>query len=238
MRSQFYLERIPYLADLISIFFPKLCLICQQQSTLRHHGFCFACQQKLPFTNFHLTHENAFTDRFWGRIPLQAGAALFFLQKDGVVQEIVYQLKYNDRPKIGIQLGRLYGKILKNHSVFAAADLILPVPLHPSRNRKRGYNQSTQFAIGLSEILHIPVNDTALIRTIATTTQTKKTRLERFENVLSAFQVRDRIAIANKHILLVDDVLTTGATLEACATHLLEIEGVTMSMLTIAIAKS
>ena len=211
-------------------------MICQKNQALSNQSFCFSCQQKLSFTHFHTIEENAFTDRFWGRIPLQAGAALFFLHKDGLVQELIYRLKYNDRPKIGIQLGRLYGNILKNYAVFATADCIVPVPLHPTRKRKRGYNQSTQFAIGLSVAMKIPYEDRILKRIIATTTQTHKSRLERFENVLSAFVVSQPSLAQYKHLLLVDDVLTTGATMEACATRLLEVEGVKISMATIAIA--
>ena len=234
MRSHLHLGRIPYLTDFLSLFFPNLCLICQYRSSLTQHNFCLSCQQRLPYTNFHEVKENLFTDRFWGRIPLQTGAALFFLHKNGLVQELIYRLKYNDRPKIGIQLGRLYGNILKNHSVFATADYIVPVPLHPTRKRKRGYNQSTQFAIGLSEAMKIPYEERILKRIIATTTQTHKSRLERFENVLAAFVVNDPTLAQNKHILLVDDVLTTGATMEACATRLLEVKGVKISMATIA----
>jgi len=229
-------KEIPYLSDFFSIFFPNLCLICQNKKTISKQCFCLSCQQKLPFTNFHLLEENEFLDRFWGRVSIVSGAALFFLFKNGPIEELIYRLKYGDRPSIGIQLGRLYGQSLKKQGAYATVDMIVPVPLHLTRLRKRGYNQSTQFARGLSETLLIPYNDIALKRILPTTTQTKKTRLERFENVLQAFRVSDPTPFKNKHILLVDDVLTTGATLEACATRLLEVEGVRMSMVTIAVA--
>jgi len=235
MTNTFFKE-IPYLSDFFSIFFPQLCLICQNKKTISNQCFCLSCQQKLPFTDFHLLEENEFLDRFWGRVPIVSGAALFFLFKNGPIEELIYRLKYGDRPSIGVQLGRLYGQSLKKYAQFSTVDLIVPVPLHPIRFRKRGYNQSTQFAIGLAEALMIPYNDRALERILPTTTQTKKTRLERFENVLPAFRVSDFPTLKNKHILLVDDVLTTGATLEACAIRLLEVEGVKISMATIAVA--
>ena len=137
---------------------------------------------------------------------------------------------------IGVQLGKWYGHILKEQSLFSTIDLIIPVPLHPKRERQRGYNQSTQFAIGLSETLNIPYRENVLKRQLYTPTQTGKNRVERLENVLPAFQLKQKEVIAGKHVLLVDDVLTTGATLEACALQLLEASNVKISMATIAIA--
>lgn len=237
MITNLFTKEIPFLSDFISIFFPKNCLICQQHKVLNHQSFCLTCYPKLPFTNFHQIADNECMDRFWGRIPLEAGAAIFFLQREGLIQEFIYRLKYGDRPKIGNQLGQMYGQILKKQPLFSSIDLIVPIPLHPIRLRKRGYNQSAQFAMGLSDAMEVPLNISGLIRTKATSTQTKKNRLERFENVLPAFQVKEVTPFVNKHILLVDDVLTTGATLEACATRLLEVEGVKISIATIAIAK-
>jgi len=224
--------------DFLSLFFPNLCLACRQKQAGKENILCLSCQHQLPFTDFHKMPENEFTDRFWGRIALEKGAALFYFTKDSKVQNLIHLLKYGDRPNVGIQLGRLYGSILKTDASLEAIDLIVPVPLHPRKQRSRGYNQSTQFAIGLSESMQIPYLEHALVRTVQTSTQTRKSRLERFENVLLAFQVKEATAISGKHILLVDDVLTTGATLEACAIKLLEVPEVKVSMATIAIAAS
>jgi len=222
--------------DFLSLFFPNLCLACRHNQASGENILCLSCQQHLPFTDFHRMSENEFTDRFWGRISLEAGVALLYFTKDSKVQSLIHLLKYGDRPNVGIQLGRLYGSILKNYFPFGEIELIVPVPLHPRKQRSRGYNQSTQFAIGLSESMNIPYLEDALERAIPTSTQTRKSRLERFENVLTAFQVHQAKAISGKHILLVDDVLTTGATMEACATKLLELPEVKVSMATIAIA--
>lgn len=222
--------------DFLSLFFPNLCLACRQNQASAENILCLSCQQHLPFTDFHRMPENEFTDRFWGRIPLEAGAALLYFTKESKVQNLIHLLKYGDRPNVGIQLGKLYGAILKAYFPFKEIELIVPVPLHPQKQRSRGYNQSTQFAIGLSESMNIPYLEDALKRTIQTSTQTRKSRLERFENVLLAFQVHQANAISGKHILLVDDVLTTGATMEACAAKLLELPEVKVSMATIAIA--
>jgi len=234
--NQLLTKTYHYLSNFTGLFFPTCCLLCRQQEALASQHFCFSCKQQLPYTNYHQLNENGFTDRFWGRVTLETGAALFFFREGSKVQELIYHLKYYDRPNIGIQLGRLYGQQLLQQSSYSQVDWIVPVPLHAVRLRKRGYNQSTEFAIGLSESMDIPYNDSALRRIKATTTQTYKDRLERTENMLFAFQLKSGHPFKDKHILLVDDVLTTGATLEACATQLLEVEGIKISMVTIAMA--
>ena len=225
-----------WLKDALSLLFPNLCLACRAKQATVDKILCLSCQHRLPKTDFHQLPENEFTDRFWGRIELEAGAALFHFTKDSPVQRLIHQLKYGDKPNVGVQLGEWYGRTLKKYPPFSKVDLIVPVPLHPQRQRQRGYNQSTQFAIGLSTSMHLPYQKNALIRTISTSTQTQKTRLERFENVLQAFEVARPTTLVGKHILLVDDVLTTGATLEACAIQLLAVPNVKVSMATIAIA--
>lgn len=149
----------------------------------------------------------------------------------------MHQIKYNKMPQAGKRAGELFGYELKKSDKFILPDLIIPVPLHFSRIRKRGYNQSEYIASGISLVLNLPVFDTNLIRTENTETQTRKTRFSRYENLKNAFTVNNPAALINKHILLIDDVMTTGSTLEACSLQLLKIEGVRVSIGTIAYAE-
>lgn len=226
----------PWWNDFLSLFFPLLCLLCRQNQRSTNQPLCLACQAKLSPTNLHLYQDNEFTDRFIGRVQLETAAALYYFSKTSKVQILLHLLKYGDRPMVGVQLGRFYGQLLKEQALFSTIDLIIPVPLHPKRERQRGYNQSTQFAIGLSEVLNVPYSEDVLERRIYTPTQTGKNRVDRLENVLTAFQLKQKDLIADKHILLVDDVLTTGATLEACALQLQKASNVKISMAAIAIA--
>lgn len=225
-----------YFDDFISLFYPRLCLSCGDNMISKQEIICLSCQYYLPKTDYHLEDENPFTERFWGRIPLHAGAALFHFSKGGRSQQLIHQLKYKGQWQVGVKLGQFYGKVLSDASRFKNIDLIIPVPLHRRRLRERGYNQSDMFAKGLSETMKRPWSSTILLRKDHTTTQTKKSRLERFENVMNAFELKNEKQLEGKHILLVDDVLTTGATLEACAQKLLGAHPGKISLATIALA--
>jgi len=190
----------------------------------------------MPETDFHLQEENSFTDRFWGRLPLEAGAAMLYFRRHGLTQNLMHNLKYRGKREVGTELGRIYGRQLATSDLFKGIDVIIAVPLHPRKERWRGFNQSDYFAQGLSESMQIPHWKNMLIRTLATESQTTKSRFERLENMQDAFQVKNPKTLEAKHILLVDDVLTTGATLEACALKLLEVPDTKVSMATIAIA--
>ncbi len=225
-----------WLNNLLGLFYPNLCLACGHNLPPQQEGICISCRYKLPKTGFHLEPENAFTERFWGRIPLQAGAAFLHFTKGGRAQRLIHHLKYEGKRKVGIYLGQLYGEVLRETSIFRETTLIVPVPLHPRKQHQRGYNQSALFARGLSESMGIPCLPDGLKRREYTDTQTKKSRLERFENVEKAFVIPHPEKLKGQHVLLADDVITTGATLEACALKILEVEGVKVSMATIAIA--
>ena len=223
------------ITPLLGILYPRLCFACNQNTPPNKAFLCISCQYKLPETDFHKEKENAFTERFWGRVPVFSGASLYHFVKGGRAQHLIHHFKYKGKKEIGIRLGELYGNYLKAAPLFNQVDVIVPVPLHPKKKHHRGFNQSEVFAQGLAKSMSIPwVN--ALSRDIQTNTQTQKSRMERFDNVIDAFNIRSQQDLKGKHILLVDDVITTGATLEACALKLLSFADTKISMVTIAIA--
>lgn len=226
-----------YFDALNGLLYPNLCPACDSP-LIENQRLCFECQRKLPITDFHLQEENEVTEKFYGRIPIEFGSALLRFTKSGRVQELIHRLKYGGNAEIGIHLGRMYGEILKENSVFENIDLIIPVPLHFKKEKQRGYNQSDMIAQGMAQTMFCPWQENILIRTEYTTSQTKKSSFDRFENVKNAFKVTKPNMLKHKHILLVDDVLTTGATLEACALNLLAIEGCKVSIAVLAIADS
>jgi len=177
---------------------------------------CTVCMLEMPQTDFHMKHDNALRARLHLRMPLMYAMALFRFSKSGRVQELLHTLKYKNQPELGISIGKFYGEKLVDSGYVGRWDAIVPVPLHESRLRKRGYNQSSKFAEGLSEKLHLPILETVLFRNTKTETQTKKSKLNRWENVRSVFEVDERQLFPGSSVLLVDDVVTTGATLEAC----------------------
>lgn len=231
MKAQFR-----FLDDFFSLFYPNLCLVCDANLPPNQESICLPCQYRLPKTDFHLHKENAFSERFWGRLPLESGAAFYKFNKGGRTQHLIHRLKYENKQAVGIRMGQLYGSKLRESPFFSAIDLILPVPLHARRYHERGYNQSELFARGLSEAMEVPYLSDGLVRSLHTTTQTHKTRLERVRNVAEAFAVKTKEMLEGRHVLLVDDVITTGATLEACGQRILEVAGTRLSMATIAIA--
>jgi len=219
-----------------SIIYPPLCLTCKKKIASKAQTICLECDHHLPRTNFHVTKENKFTERFWGRIKVHTAAAMYYFNGNENVKKLIHGLKYQSRIDIGERIGRIFGNRLVMSPHFSEVDMILPIPLHWSRQRERGYNQSDYFAKGLADSMQLPWHKNHLKRTINTDSQTKKNVLERIENVSNIFEVVDPKSLEGKHILLVDDVVTTGATLEACAEAILKIPGTTVSMATMAIA--
>jgi len=224
-----------YFDDFLSLFFPVLCSGCGKNLFKNESVICTDCIYHLPYTNFHQEKDNRVARQLWGRIPFSSSASFLYFRKGSRVQNLMHQLKYNNKPEIGVKLGEMYGHVLHG-SEYRNTDIIIPVPLHPQRLKARGYNQSDHFARGLSNTLGIPLNTTILKRSIATSTQTKKSRFSRYENMKDVFEVTNPGLIAGKHILLVDDVITTGATIEACSLKLLEIPQTKISIATIAFA--
>jgi ComF family protein len=221
---------------LLQLFYPELCVACQYELPAGDSCFCMRCRLKLSPSDMYRLPENEFTERFWGRLALTGGAAMYYFTRKSPIQRALHRLKYKNQPDIGLKLGREFGRLLLQAPHFQNIDYIVPIPLHPKKERMRGYNQSAMFAQGLAESLgavHLP---RALARNTQTATQTRKKRMDRFSNVETVFCVRQASLLESRHILLVDDVLTTGATLEMCAQTLQQVPGIQLSMATIAIA--
>lgn len=206
--------------SLTELLFPELCCGCSCALNRHEKNICLSCLYTLPFTDQHTYADNKTARKFWGRIPFHHAMALLHFRKGNKVQNLIHHLKYKGKKKLGIQLGMLLGNQLKNAAFCREIDLIIPVPLHKKKERLRGYNQSLCIAEGLSAILNIPIARKCLIRTKATTSQTNKNRYKRYQNMKSVFRVIQPQLLSGKHILLIDDVITTGATIEACALEL------------------
>ena len=222
--------------DFSSLLFPVVCASCGKNLYKSETSFCTYCLYHLPKTNFHLINDNPVAKIFWGRINIRAAASFYLFNKGGQVQHLIHELKYKGQKNAGVKLGKIYGHELRKNPDFGNADLIIPVPLHAKKLKKRGYNQSACFAEGLAETMQLPMNSGILVRLFESETQTKKSRFTRWKNVEQLFAVKNEQAIAYKHVLLVDDVITTGSTLEACAQALLKVSGVQVSIATIAYA--
>ena len=226
-----------YLYDFIALIFPELCQACGGSLVKGEDVICMNCVYDMPYTNFHLQPDNVVARQLWGRIDLQNVYVLLYFSKGGKVQNMMHQFKYKNMPRIGNRLGEIAGKQLSITDRFKNIDYIIPVPLHPRKLKHRGYNQSAQFAEGLAVKMNADVELGNLIRLKHTDTQTKKSRFSRYENMMDVFGVLDPERLAGKHVLLVDDIITTGSTLEACGLVLLEIPGLTLSVGAIAYAE-
>lgn len=225
-----------YFHGLMSLLYPHCCAACGNVLFYNENVLCVKCYAELPRTGFHNDPGNEVARLFWGRLSVRNATSFMYFNKDSRFRQILHELKYRDQQNVGIEMGRLFGLELKD-SPFVDADLILPVPLHASKYRRRGYNQSELIARGISQVLRIPVETGLVNRIIGTGTQTRKTRYERWENVKDTFRIQDATILRDKHVLLVDDVITTGATIEACAGVILSVSGVTLSIASLACAK-
>lgn len=224
------------LQNILSIFYPRSCVSCRDALQQHEKLLCTNCLLHLPETNYHLDKENPLQLLFRGRVPIENIAALLFYKKGNQVQHILHALKYNGNQEIGEFLGHYYGLQLSKEDNYQQIDLILPIPLHPKKLKNRGYNQSECIAKGLSRSMAIPYRTDILIRTVFTETQTKKSRFNRWKNVEEVFKVVEEDEIAGKHLLLCDDVLTTGATLEAAISKTLDAGASHISIITLAVA--
>ncbi len=222
--------------DFLHLIYPQLCVSCEKNAVYGEELFCIGCEANLSITDFHRIPENESIMRMAGSFPFTFGSSMFRFYPGGNVQTMIHKLKYQGNTQIGTRLGKRYGKLLKEASVLDDLSYITYVPLHMRKLRTRGYNQSAFFARGLGLAMEIPVRS-MIKRTINTSTQTYKSRHDRLESMMDAFALDCNIDLTGKHILLVDDVLTTGATLESCAQIMAQIGGLKLSFVTIGLAQ-
>lgn len=206
--------------SLIYLFSPEVCFLCAEALPTGVQVLCPRCMLLLPYTHYIKQPGNKAEQAFWGRIHIEAAFALLYFDKGGDVQKLIHLLKYKNHPEIGEFLGKLMGQAINKSAWGAQIDFIIPLPLHANKQKKRGYNQSEEIAKGIKLLIEKDVKTDILLRGNFTQTQTRKTRTQRWDNVKEAFTLNEHTVLAGKNILLVDDVLTTGATLEAAAAHL------------------
>lgn len=224
--------------SLINILFPKVCAGCNGYLLSNENVICTVCRHEIPLTNHYLNPENEGFKKFYGKVPIEFAATFVYFHKKGIVQEMIHNLKYRGHEEIGYVLGEWYAEDLKTLDITATFDEIIPVPLHKKRLRERGYNQVTQFGLALAKNLDIVYNPTLLQRNIYSKTQVRKNLLRRSEVLGTVFDVSYTEKDHNKHFLLIDDVLTTGSTLEACSKALLKIPGTKISIVCMAMSHS
>lgn len=220
----------------LHLFYPHTCTGCGSDLLEENNLLCLKCIHNLPHTNFAALANNPVEKYFWGRIPLESAYSEFYFSKEFLVQQLIHQLKYKGDTGIGFYLGEIMGRTLLKSNRFSTIDALIPLPLYADKEHKRGYNQAAILCNGISSIINKPVLNGAVIRRHATETQTRKQRTERWQNVKDSFIVNNETELAGKHLLLVDDVVTTGATLEACGHVMLEVPGSKLSIATLAYA--
>ncbi len=220
----------------LQLVFPHVCSGCGSDHLDESSPLCIRCMASLPDTHFHFHANNPVEKIFWGRAPIVAATAQYYFTKESLIQYLMHDFKYRGRKQLGLQLGRLMGTALSNTNRFNSIEALIPLPLFPKKERRRGFNQASILCEGMADILDIPVLSSAVMRIEHTETQTHKGRIERWRNMEGKFAVKNFNSVAGKHVLLVDDVITTGATLEACANALIEVENVRVSVATLCVA--
>lgn len=223
-----------FLNDIFRLFYPKLCTTCQRELLQNEAILCSFCRHDLPTIQHQDYKTNRVAKTFYGRVPVEKATSFLYYRKAGKVRELIHQLKYKNNQEIGSLLANWFGQRLKESNEFGDIDYIIPVPLHQKRLEERGYNQLTKFGEELSTLLNTTYLPNVLTRISSTKTQTYKQRFERFSNTQTKFLITDTSVLENKHILLIDDVITTGATLEACCKELLKAKNIKLSIVTMA----
>ena len=223
--------------DFMSLIYPRLCEACGVNLFGHEKHLCNLCRVNLRRSNYHFSENNPISLLFAGRIPVKQASAILLFEKSGKVQNILHSIKYNGNKELAVLMGILYAEELIKGAAFPEITKIIPIPLHPAKLKQRGFNQSEYFARGLSKGLNKPLNTSSIIRVKESSTQTKKKKFERWENVEGIFELVKKEDLKGQHILLVDDVITTGATLESAWTCLKEVEELSISIASIAFAE-
>lgn len=225
---------LTYLEDFWFLLFPHVCEACGTALHKNEAPVCFKCLYELPRTDYCMDQENPVAQLFTGRIKIEKATALFVFHKGSRFRKLLHSLKYKNKPEIGILLGKELGAEMMKSKNFGNIDFIIPVPLHPKRKEQRGYNQSEMIGEGISKVTKIPMQAENLVRAKETVTQTKMTKEERWKNVSGKFVINKPELLINKHVLLIDDVITTGSTIEACGEVLLSVDGLKLSIAVLA----
>lgn len=223
-------------SDIWELFFPRYCVLCGKRLLKEEECLCVKCLMELPRTRIFQEERKGLEMEFWGKLPIERANAFFYYSKGNDVRRLLYELKYYGNSALGVFMGKCMAMELQPLGFFEGVDCIVPVPLHEKKKRKRGYNQSEKLAEGLSSVTGIPVHDKLVVRSQYTDTQTRKGRYERWMNVKDVFECVSVSGLEGKHILLVDDVMTTGATIVACADAFSKVSCLRISVLTLAIA--
>jgi ComF family protein len=225
------------LNDLLCLFYPNLCLLCKRPLIVNEKYLCLYCLCDLPKTNYHVNKTNPAADLFAGYAQVSDVTAFLFFERKGVTQRLIHALKYKGNYGLAEYLGRMAALDLKKESVYASVDAIIPIPLHPKKERQRGYNQSEHIAKGIASVYACEINNLLIQRITHTVSQTRKTAYERHLNVEKIFQLTDPETLHGKHILLIDDVITTGATISSCIDTLISVPEIKISIFALAIAR-
>lgn len=225
-----------FINSIIGLMYPTVCAACGTPLFRWEKLVCTRCRSLLPKTGYELNEDNPLSRLFYGKVRLRAVTSCFFFSKEGKVQHLIHELKYKGNADAGVFLGQELGKSIKEAPLFQGLDFLIPVPLHPKREKERGYNQSMMIAQGVFDVTGIPIGEGFLVRSVNTSTQTHKGKEERWLNVKDIFELRKAAQLEGKYVLLIDDVLTTGATLEACALRLSVVQGITIGCATAACA--
>lgn len=231
--------KISFWARLLDLISPRLCVVCGNRLAVTEETLCSKCYLHLPRTDFgHDLYENVMAKLFWGQMAIEKATALFYYEPHAETAQILYEMKYKNHPEIGVVMGRMMAKELMRNGLFEGIDAIVPVPLARKRERQRGYNQSLELARGVSEVTGLPIANKVVRRTKFVGSQTQRGRWERNENVEDVFELVDSDSISGKHLLLIDDVVTTGATIIACAQEMQKASNVKFSVLALGYSKS
>jgi len=222
------------LSNIFDLFFPETCLNCRRTVQIQGKLLCFYCLSELPLTDFSTQVKNQLETSFRGRVPLKAGTSLVYFERKGMVQRLIHELKYAGRPEIGLFFGNWMAAEMQQSNRFEEIDYVVPVPMHPKKQKERGYNQVTGFATAIANKLNAELKPDILRKINNRKTQTSKNRFERFRTLENDYLLHDCANISDKHILLVDDVITSGATIEACSSQLMKQSGVQLSLASMA----